>query len=248
MIIYKRILGFLIAFLLSGALIFVNYLPQFAWHSFILSILLLAFYFWRIKNRFISRKKLYQYFGIIFVFLISYWAVFSTINNIVFKYFISLFILFILSSIFDSIFKKIYENIEIKNQLFLYIDLFCFWFISYFLFYAQVILGLNLLILAIILVIFTIIFLIIRFYWNNISFKKELYYVLIISVIMLELFLATIFLSFSFYLSVLIIWIWYYLLMDFVIDKINNVFFWKKKLKMVILGIVIFILSILSIK
>ncbi len=248
MIIYKRILGFVISFLLGGVLILINYIPSLTWYGFVFSILLLVFYFYRIKNRFIANKQLLQYFLMIFVFVVSCWLVFSTINNIIVKYFMVAFIVFILYFIFDSIFKRVYENINIKNQFFAYLDLFCFWFVFYFLFYSQVILRLNIFILSLVLVFFVIFFMIMRFYWTNINVKKELVYILIISVIVLELYLATIFLSFSFYLSVLILWIWYYLIMDSVIDKINNVFFWKKKLKMIIFGVFIFILAILTIR
>lgn len=248
MIIYKRILGFLISFLLSATLIFLNYFPNLIWYFVAFSILLLLLYFWKVKNRFITNKLIIHYFLISLLFLISVWLFFITIDNIYIKYFVALLLFIYFCFIFDHIFKKIYENQEISAQIFVYLDLVCFWLFSYFLFYASVILTMKLFIIAPIFFIVVYLLTNLRFYWQNIDSKKEILYVLIISVIMLELYLATLFLSFSFYLSALVLWFWYYFLTDFSVEKILDIFIWRTKIRFVIIAICIFVLSILTIK
>jgi hypothetical protein len=248
MIIYKRILGFLISFLLSGILILLNYYPHLIVYLAIISVFLLFFYFWKVKNRFITNKLLTHYFLISLLFLLSVWLFFITIDNILIKYAVALLLFIYLAFVFDHIFKKIYENIEISAQIFVYLDLVCFWLFSYFLFYSYIILNLSVFVLVLILLLITVLLTFLRFYWKNIDAKKEILYILIICIVMIELYLATLFLSFSFYLSALVLWFWYYFIMDFSVDKILETFIWRKNIKFIVMAILIFILSILTIK
>ncbi len=248
MIIYKKILGFLLSFLSGFFLILINYKPTWTFYIIIVYVLFLALYFWRIKNRFIKYSELLAYFLMFFVFIFSVFLFFITLDSLFIKIVISIFVAIYSFFIFESIFKRIYENIEIKLQLFLYVDLFCFLFFIYFLFYSYTIVKTNLFALISYLLIFSFILTNMRFYWNKISIKRNLLGALIICMVLIELYLATLFLPFNFYLSGFIVWIWYYCLVDFIVLKIKDEFIWRKKKKMVFLAIILFILSIISIR
>lgn len=248
MIIYKKILGFLLSFLSGFVFIFINYKP--GWVIYIIAsyLLLLLLYFWRIKNRFVKYSELFKYFAIFFVFIFSVFLFFITLDNIFIKIIISIFTTISSFFIFESIFKRIYENVEIKLELFTYVDLICFFGFIYFLFYSYIILKTNLFSLILYLLIFSFLLTNIRFYWNKVSIKRNILGVLIICVVLIELYLATLFLPFNFYLSSFIVWMWYYLILDFYVLRAKDEFIWRKKRKMVIFAIILFILSIISIR
>ncbi len=248
MIIYKKILGFLLSFLSGFVFIFINYKPDWIAYIIICYLLLLLFYFWRIKNRFVKYSELFKYFIIFFCFIFSVFLFFITLDNFFIKIIVSIFVMISAFFIFESIFKRIYENIEIKLELFTYVDLICFFGFIYFLFYSYIILKTNLFALISYLFIFSFILTNIRFYWNKINIKRNILNALIICIVLIELYLATLFLPFNFYLSSFVVWIWYYLITDFFVLKIRDEFIWRKKRKMVIFAIILFILSIISIR
>ena len=248
MIIYKRILGFLSAFLLVALMGISHYFPHWVKYFIILSIIILLFYFWRLKNRFITHKLLIKYFLISLFFLLSVWLFFIIIDSLIIKYIVLSGLLIYLIIVFDVLFKKIYQNQDIRQQLIFYIDLICFWFISYFLFYSQVFFRMGIFINSLILFISCLILIIIRFYWHKISIKKEILHILGISVILIEIYIITSFLAFSFYLSTLILWLWYYLILDYFVDKVKDGFIWRNKLKTLIFVLILFVFLLISSK
>lgn len=248
MIIYKRALGFLTSFLITALLAGLHYFPKAIVYFIILSIVCLFFYFWRIKNEFVDYKLLVKYFFIVLIFLFCTWLFFIVIDSAFGKYIILLYLLVSLIIIFDSFFKKIYQNKDITNQLILYIDLFCFWFIVYFLFHSLVFLKVNIFINSLILLLFSILLIMIRFFWKEINIKKEILHILVISIILVEIYLITSFLPFNFYSSAFILWIWYYLIIDFFVDRVKDEFIWSKKRKLIFFAVLLFILYLISVR
>ncbi len=248
MIIYKRLLGFLLSFLLSGALLFTYYLPRDIVYTSIFSVFLLLFYFWSIKNRFVSYHLLFRYFLIVLVFLVSVWLFFIIIDTKLIKYTLSFLLLIYLITIFDNFFKKVYLNKDISKSVIIYVDLVSFWLIVYFLFYSFILFRINILLSALMLLLAVFSLLAIRFYWQNINFKKNILYIIIIALILTEIYIITLFLALNFYSSTFILWIWYLLLSDFFIDQINDHFIWNRKRKLMIFVFILFIFYLISVK
>ena len=248
MIVYKKILGFLVSFLLSLSLLIAYYSPERIIYLIIFSFLLLLFYFWSIKNRFVSYGLLIKYFLVVLVFLIFVWLFFIVINSWYAKYITSLVVFIYLAIILDSFFKKVYTNQDISRALIIYIDLVCFWLIVYFLFYALVLFRMNIYLSALMLLGAVIVLTLIRFYWLKIDFKKSMVYVLVLSVIVGEIYMITSFLALNFYSSTFMVWVWYYLLMDFFGDKIKDEFIWSKKKKLLFLVAFFFIFYLISVR
>ncbi|MDD3284458.1 MAG: hypothetical protein PHZ07_02590 [Patescibacteria group bacterium] len=246
MIFYKRILGFLVSFLLTALLLLTYFHPQKIWYFVGISIFLILFYFWRIKNRFVDYKTIFAYFATIFLYFGFIFAFFTMINNIYIRYIFLIFALLSFITIFDSFFRKIYENHEIKKQLIIYIDLLCFWMLSYFLFYNTFFFKNSLLFNSISIVILSFLIISISFYWHQINIKANILYIVVAVFILLQIFVISSFLPFVVYLSVFILWIWYYILMDFIIDKIKDKFVFKKKIKLLFLATTILILSLIT--
>jgi hypothetical protein len=247
-IIYRKLLGFLTSFLLSALLLLSYYFSEKIIYFIIFSILLLIFYFWSIKNRFVKYRLLLKYFLIVLVFLISIWTFFIVLDSILIKYLVALLVLIYLIIIFDSIFKKVYTNQDVTQALVIYIDLICFWAISYFLFFSLVLFRMSVFWTSLILLISILALLIIRFYWQKIELQKNISYLFVLSIILIEIYIITSFLALNFYSSVFILWIWYYLLSDFFIDKINDEFIWSKKRKILFLIVLLFIFYLISVR
>ena len=108
MIIYKRLLGFLLSFLLSASLLSAYYYPGKILYFIAFSFVILLFYFWSIKNRFVTYSLLIKYFLIILTFLLSVWLFFIVIDLVFTKYFVALLMFGSLILILDSFFKKVY--------------------------------------------------------------------------------------------------------------------------------------------
>ena len=138
MIIYKRLLGFLVSLLLSASLLITYYFPGKILYFIIFSIFLLLFYFWSIKNRFVTYRLLIRYFLIVLTFLLFLWSFFIVIDSIIIKYIVTSLAFIYLVFVLDSFFKKVYANKDVSQPLVIYIDLVCFWSIIYFLFYSLV--------------------------------------------------------------------------------------------------------------
>lgn len=248
MIIYKRFLGFLISFLIASSLIFTHYYPEKILYCLFFSIFCFLLYFFTIKNRFVKYSFLFKCFLIVLLFSFSLGLFFIVIDLTILKYILAVILFIALAMIFDSLFKKLYQNKDIAHPLVIYIDLFCFWFISYFLFYTVVFLRWNVLWTALLFFIAVIILFFIRFYWQKIDFKKNIVYVIIGAFILTEIYIITSFLAFNFYSSVFMLWVWYYLIIDFFIDKIKDEFIWSNKRKIVFFVILLFIIYFLSIR
>jgi len=153
-----------------------------------------------------------------------------------------------LSFILDSFFKKIYLNKDVSQPLIIYIDLVCSWLIIYFLFYSLVLFRMNMLVAILILLVSIVSLVTIRFYWQKIDFKKNILYIFILNFIIVEIYIITSFLALNFYSSAFILWIWYYLLTDFFVDKINDEFIWSKKRKLIFFIALLFIFYLISIR
>ena len=132
MIFYKRILGFVLALIFPILIEISYYYPKFFNYGLVLSLLLLVFYFWKIKNRFIKNTEILSYFGICLVFLASLWCFFVVCSNLIIRVVISVLSVYFFIVLFDSIFKKIYENREITSDIIKNIDLLCFLFYTFF--------------------------------------------------------------------------------------------------------------------
>lgn len=248
MIFYKRILGFLVSFLLTASLLLTYFYPEKMWYFVVISIFLIFFYFWRIKNRFVDYKTIFAYFLTIFIYFGLIFAFFTMINNVYIRYTFLAFVLSSLAVIFDSFFRKIYENLEIKKQFIIYIDLLCFWMLSYFLFYDKFFFANSLILNSIAFIILTFLLISISFYWQEISIKPNLSYITVSVFILLQLYVITSFLPFVSYFATLVLWLWYYILTDFIIDKIKDKFTFKKKLKVLFLVIILATLSLITTK
>lgn len=248
MIIYKRLLGFLVSFLLSASLLGAYYYSDKILYFIIFSFLILLFYFWSIKNRFVTYTLLIKYLLIILVFLSSIWLFFIVINFIFAKYLVVILLFGCLIFILDSFFKKVYMNQDISQALLIYIDLPCFWLIVYFLFYSLVLFRVGILISSLALLISILSLIAIRFYWQKIDFKKNILYIFIFSIILIEIYIITSFLALNFYSSVFILWLWYSLLMDFFVDKIKDEFIWSRKLKLIFFVFLLFIFYLISVR
>lgn len=248
MIIYKKILGFLVSFLLSIFLLGAYYFPERFYLFIFLSLFLVFFYFWSIKNRFVTYSLLLKYALVVLTFLIAIWFFFVVIDITIVKYITTILLFICLLLIFEGFFKKVYSNQDISHPLIVYIDLVCFWLISYFLFYALVLFRMGIPLTSLILSLFIIILSIIRFYWHQIDIKKNILYILILILILVQIYIITSFLALNFYSSSFILWIWYYLLMDFFVDKIKEDFIWSKKKKTIFFMILLFIFYLFSVR
>ncbi len=248
MIIYKRFLGFLISFLIASSLIFTHYYPEKILYCLFFSIFCFLLYFFTIKNRFVKYSFLFKCFLIVLLFSFSLGLFFIVIDLTILKYILAVILFIALAMIFDTFFKKFYQNQEISHFLIVYIDLFCFWFMSYFLFYVVIFLRWNLLWTALLFFITVLVLFSIRLYWQKIDFKKNIVYVIIGAFILVEVYIITSFLALNFYSSVFMLWVWYYLIIDFFIDKIKDEFIWSNKRKIIFFVILLFILYLLSIR
>ncbi|MCD4704737.1 hypothetical protein K8R66_01540 [bacterium] len=248
MIIYKRILGFLVAFLIPIFLLLIYYRPRFFYYFLGAILVTLIFYFWRIKNRFVETKEIIFYFFIFLFYFINVCLFFILVDNFYIKLFLLFYLLISNVFIFDAIFKRIYENKAIVNQIFIYIDLLSAWFLIFSLFYLIIFLRFSLFWSVFILFLGSFLLVAIRFYWLKIKFKENLFYLFLVSVILSEIYLFTTFLPFNLYFATFIVWIWYYLLIDFLVDKIKERFIWRKKWKIVLILVFIFIFSLISVK
>jgi hypothetical protein len=247
MIIYKRLLGFLVSFLLSASLLSAYYCPGKILYFIIFSFLIVLFYFWSIKNRFVTYGLLLKYFLIILTFLLSVWLFFIVIDFALAKYLVAFLTFGYLIFVLDSFFKKVYMNKDISQSLLIYIDLPCFWLTIYFLFYSLVLFRMGVLITSLALLISIVTLTVIRFYWQEIDFKRNILYIFIFSIILIEVYIITSFLALNFYSSAFILWLWYSLLMDFFVDKIKDEFIWSKKRKLMFLIVILIIFFSLSI-
>jgi hypothetical protein len=248
MIIYKRLLGFLVSFLLSASLLGAYYSPGRILYFIAFSFVILLFYFWSIKNRFVTYNLLIKYFLIILTFLLSIWLFFIVIDFVFAKYFVVLLMFGYLILILDSFFKKVYMNKDISQPLVIYIDLLCFWLVTYFLFYSLVLFRIGTLISSLALLLSIVSLTAIRFYWQKIDFKRNIFYIFIFSVILIEIYIITSFLALNFYSSVFILWLWYSLLMDFFVDKIKDELIWSKKRKLIFFVILLFLFYLISVR
>jgi hypothetical protein len=248
MIIYKRLLGFLVSFLLSAFLLGAYYYSSKILYFIFFSFLILVFYFWSIKNRFVTYTLLIKYFLIILTFLLSVWSFFIVIDFLLVKYLVALLMFGCLIFILESFFKKVYMNKDISQALLIYIDLPCFWLVIYFLFYSLVLLRIGVLISSLTLLILIFSLTAIRFYWQKIDFKRNILYIFIFSIILIEIYIITSFLALNFYSSAFILWLWYSVLMDFFVDKIKDEFIWNKKRKLIFFIILLFIFYLISIR
>ncbi len=88
----------------------------------------------------------------------------------------------------------------------------------------------------------------IRFRFSDLKLKNNLMYILAVSFIGTQVYFFTNFLPFSLYFATFIVWTWYYLLIDFLLDKIKENFFWRKKWKKVLILILIFISLLVTLK
>ncbi len=248
MIIYKRLLGFLVSFLLSALLLITCYFPGRILYFIIFSIFLLLFYFWSIKNRFVSYRLLIKYFLIVLTFLLFTWSFFIVINSILIKYIVASLVFIYLIVVLDSVFKKVYTNKDISQPLVIYIDLVCFWSIIYFLFYSLVLFRMSILSASLVLLFSIIALTTIRFYWQKIDFRRSILYIFVLSLILIEMYIITSFLALNFYSSAFILWIWYYLLTDFFVDKIKDEFIWSKKRKLIFFIVLLFLFYLISVR
>jgi hypothetical protein len=248
MIIYKRLLGFVVSFLLSSLLLVTFYYPEKMIYFIAFSVFLLLFYFWSIKNRFVTYSLLIKYFLIVLTFLSFVWLFFVVIDSLLIKYLVASLVFIYLFIVLDSFFKKVYTNKDITQSLVVYIDLVCFWFLVYFLFYSSVLFRMNSLWASLILLFSIIILLIIRFNWQKIDFKKNISYVFTLIIILVEVYIITSFLALNFYSSAFLLWLWYYLLSDFFVDQINEKFIWNKKKKLIFLILLLFIFYLISVR
>jgi len=248
MIIYKRLLGFLISFSLGALLLSAYYFPGKILYFIIFSVLLLLFYFWSIKNRFVAYHLLIKYFLIILIFLLSIWLFFIVIDFLFIKYIVVLLVFVYLIFVLDSFFKKVYLNEDISQALLIYIDLISFWSITYFLFYSLVLFRLGILITSLMLLVSIISLTAIRFYWQEIDFKRNILYLFIFCIVLVEIYIITSFLALNFYSSAFVLWLWYLLLTDFFVDKIKDEFIWSKKRKLIFFVILLFIFYLISVK
>jgi len=248
MIIYKRFLGFLISFLMVASLVFAQYYPEKLLYCLVFSIFCLLVYFFTIKNRFVQYPFLFKCFLMVLLFSFSLGLFFIVIDSLILKYVLALILFIALAIIFDVFFKKFYQNQDISNFLIVYIDLFCFWFITYFLVYAVIFLRWNLLWTALLFFITVLVLFSIRLYWQKIDFKKNILYLIVGAFILVEIYIITSFLALNFYSSVFMLCVWYYLIIDFFIDKIKDEFIWSNKRKIIFFVILLFILYLLSIR
>jgi len=248
MIVFKRILGFLTSIILATLLVMVYYFPEKIYIFIFLSLFFCVFYFIIMKNRFISYLILSKYFSIVLFFLVCFWSFFIVIDIFILKYILIFFFLVYLIVILDSFFRKIYLNKDISHPLLIYIDLVCFWLITYFLLYLIIIFRVNLWWTSLGLLIAIISSVTIRFYWYQINLKKNLFYLLGLIVVLGGIFVFTSLLAFNLYALTFIVWLWYYILMDFSVDKIKEEFIGSKKRKLILLIILLFIFYLISIK
>jgi len=248
MIIYKRVLGFFISIILTLSLLLTCYFPNRIFIFIFISVFSCLFYFWTIKNRFIPYSLLFKYLLIILFFLSSFWLFFIVVDVLLLKYLLLLFILIYLIIFFNSVFKKIYLNKDIDHPLLIYIDLFCFWFISYFLLYAIIIFRVGYWWTSLGLLASIVFSILIRFYWQQINFKKNFLYLLGSLIILEQVFIIGSFLALNLYSLTFILWIWYYLLTDFFVDKIKEEFIWHKKKKLIFFVLALFIFYLISVR
>ena len=248
MIVFKRILGFLTSIILATLLVMVYYFPAKIYIFMFLSLFFCVFYFIIIKNRFISYLTLGKYFSIVLFFLVCFWSFFIVIDIFILKYILIFFFLVYSIVILDSVFRKIYLNKDISHPLLIYIDLVCFWLITYFLLYLIIIFRVNLWWTGLGLLIAIISSVTIRFYWYQINLKKNLFYLLGLIVVLGGIFVFTSLLAFNLYALTFIMWLWYYILMDFSVDKINEEFIGSKKRKLILLIILLFIFHLISVR
>ncbi|MDD4289880.1 MAG: hypothetical protein PHH83_01215, partial [Patescibacteria group bacterium] len=171
MIFYKRILGFILAIFFGIIFEIVYYNPKFFVYGFLLSIFLIFFYFWRIKNRFIKNIEIFSYWLVTLAFLLCLWAFFVVADNFVIRTIVLIFCVYFFMILFDSFFKKIYENKEISNEIVKSMDFICFLFFIFFMFYTFTFIRANLIISSLLILLVSFICLIIKFYWEKLKGK-----------------------------------------------------------------------------
>lgn len=246
MIFYKRILGFVLAFIFPIIIEIVYYNPKFFLYGLSLSILLLLFYFWRIKNRFIKNSAILSYFFITLIFLICLWCFFVVSDNFIIRTVVSIFSIYFFMILFDSIFKKIYENRDISNDIIKNMDLLCFLFFIFFVFYVFTFIRANLILSSAFILFISFICLNLRLYWEKIEWKKNKFSLIATSLIFTEIYVAMALLPFNIYFLTFISWLWYYLVSEFFIDELKNQVSLKKRINLFIVSIVVLVVSFIT--
>ncbi|HNV97454.1 MAG TPA: hypothetical protein PKL13_04085 [bacterium] len=246
MIFYKRILGFILALIFGLIFEFVYYNPRFFLFGFLLSILLIFFYFWRIKNRFIKNTEIFSYLFITLTFLFCLWAFFVVADNLIIRTIVLVFCVYFFMVLFDSFFKKIYENKEISNEIIKSMDFICFLFFSFFTFYVFTFIRANLIISSVFILLISFICLIIKLYWEKIEWKKYKFSLIIVSIIFTEIYIGMSLLPFNIYFLTFITWLWYYLVSEFFIDDIKGQVLFKNKINLFVIFISVLVVSFIT--
>jgi len=246
MIFYKRILGFVLAFIFAIILEIVYYNPKFFLYGALLTITFLLFYFWRIKNRFVRKLEILSYFLIIFAFLLSLWCFFIVSDNFYIRTMVLIFSVYFLMILFDSFFKKIYENKEISNEIIKSMDIICFLLFVFFSFYILIFISLSIVLSCLFILFISFLCLIIRFYWEKINWKKNKLSIITASLILTEIYLVMAFLPFNVYFLTFITWLWYYLISEFLIDELKQQSTAKKKINLFVIFLSVLVISFLT--
>ncbi len=247
MIIYKRILGFLISFLFAIFIEIAYYSHGFFFFGLVLSIILLIFYFTRIKNRFVEKKEIISYFLVSFVYLLSFWSFFIVADNFFIRNLIVVFSIYFFITLFDSIFKKIYDNTPINKDIIRGMDLIIFLFFSFFTFFVFTFLRANLILTFVFIFFVALVCMNIKLYWNNVNSRLHRLDIFIISLIVSEVYLVMAFLPFNLYFLTLVPWLCYYVISDFVLTEIRGEFLMRKKSRILIIAGIILLLTFLTI-
>ena len=247
MIIYKRILGFVLAFIFAILIQASYYNPKFFFYGLGISILLLMFYFTRIKNRFVPKQEIMSYFWVCFVFLLSFWCFFVVSDNFYIRNFIVAFSVYFFIVIFDSIFKKIYENKPINSDVLRNVDLVIFTFFSFFSLFALIFIRTNPILNFVFVFFYSIICMNIRMYWNNLDSKTNKLSIFLIAFIISEIYLVLILLPFNLYFLTIILLLWYYLISSFVSEDISGEFLLRKKSTILIITGIFLLISFFTI-
>lgn len=246
MIFFKRILGFVLAFVFSILIEIAYYNSGFFFYGLAISLILIVFYFIRIKNRFVENKEIKSYFWACFILLLSLWCFFIVSDNFYIRNLAIIFSTYCFIVAFDSIFKKIYDNKPINSDILRNIDLLIFLFFTFFTFFIFTFIRVNLILSCFFLLFCTIVSTLIKMYWNNINFRKNKLSIFLISYIITQIYFALSLLPFNLYFLTFVLCLCYYLISDFTLEEIKGDFLMRKKLKFLIISVVFLFLTILT--